>query len=418
MKIRQLSVFEFDKFARNHPLSSYHQTSSYAMFQSEQGFDYDLLGLIDNNNEIVAASLILTKKINFLYGYGYAPKGFLMNYYDESIIKEFTKLLKKHYYNKNIAFIKINPEIEIGQINFDSKTITYNKNKNIANTLLKYNFKKMNTKKLFETKIPNFNSIVILKNYEFNKLCKNTRNKIHKSKKSGIYLEKGTREDIRTLYEFFKMKKNRPLSYYLNYYNSFSKKDEIDIFLLKIDFEKCLINLREKYQKELETNNKLVEKVLKNPSPENLKRKLASDKNLNSYNENLAIATQNLAAHKELCIGGVITIKHKNRINILISSYDKKFKQYSPNYYLHYALFEYYKKDFDFIDLNGITGDFSNKNPYKGLNEFKQGFNPVSFEYIGEYDFIINNGLYHSMEENGILAKEFNKEQKNINQSD
>ena len=105
MKIRQLSVFEFDNFARNHPLSSYHQTSSYAMFQSEQGFDYDLLGLIDNNNEIVAASLILIKKINFLYGYGYAPKGFLMNYYDESIIKEFTKLLKKHYYNKNRKII-------------------------------------------------------------------------------------------------------------------------------------------------------------------------------------------------------------------------------------------------------------------------------------------------------------------------
>ena len=59
MKIRQLSVFEFDNFARNHPLSSYHQTSSYAMFQSEQGFDYDLLGLINNNNEIIAASLIL-----------------------------------------------------------------------------------------------------------------------------------------------------------------------------------------------------------------------------------------------------------------------------------------------------------------------------------------------------------------------
>ena len=74
--------------------------------------------------------------------------------------------------------------------------------------------------------------------------------------------------------------------------------------------------------------------------------------------------------------------------------------------------------DYDFIDLNGITGDFSKDNPYKGLNEFKQGFNPVSFEYIGEYDFIINNGLYHSMEENGILAKEFNKEQKNINQND
>lgn len=416
MKIRQLSIFEFDKFALSHPLSSYYQTSNYALFQSEQGNDYDLIGLVNEKNEIIAASLIVIKKINIFFSYGYAPRGFLMNYYDEAIIKEFTTKLKKHYYNKNVAFIKVNPEIEIGQIDFKKQAITYNRNRNIANTLKKYNFKKLSGNKLFETKLPNYNAITILKEYDFKNLPKNARNKIHKGENSGIYIEKGKRDDIRTLYELFKLKKDRPLSYYINYYNAFSKNDNIDIFLLKIDFEKCLINLREKYEKELELNNKLNDKVLSNNTPDVLRRKMTSDKNLNDYNQNIAIATQNLAKQKELIIGGAITIKHKNRINIMISSYNKQFKHYSPNYYLHHAIIEYYKNDYDFIDLNGITGDFSKENPYKGLNEFKQGFNPLSFEYIGEYDFIINHGLYKSMEENGILAKEFNKKtKKNIN---
>jgi len=416
MKIRQLSIFEFDKFALSHPLSSYYQTSNYALFQSEQGNDYDLIGLVNEKNEIIAASLIVIKKINIFFSYGYAPRGFLMNYYDEAIIKEFTTKLKKHYYNKNVAFIKVNPEIEIGQIDFKKQAITYNRNRNIANTLKKYNFKKLSGNKLFETKLPNYNAITILKEYNFKNLPKNARNKIHKGENSGIYIEKGKRDDIRTLYELFKLKKDRPLSYYINYYNAFSKNDNIDIFLLKIDFEKCLINLREKYEKELELNNKLNDKVLSNNTPDVLRRKMTSDKNLNDYNQNIAIATQNLAKQKELIIGGAITIKHKNRINIMISSYNKQFKHYSPNYYLHHAIIEYYKNDYDFIDLNGITGDFSKENPYKGLNEFKQGFNPLSFEYIGEYDFIINHGLYKSMEENGILAKEFNKKtKKNIN---
>lgn len=416
MKIRQLSIFEFDKFALSHPLSSYYQTSNYALFQSEQGNDYDLIGLVNEKNEIIAASLIVIKKINIFFSYGYAPRGFLMNYYDEAIIKEFTTKLKKHYYNKNVAFIKVNPEIEIGQIDFKKQSITYNRNRNITNTLKKYNFKKLSGNKLFETKLPNYNAITILKEYDFKNLPKNARNKIHKGENSGIYIEKGKRDDIRTLYELFKLKKDRPLSYYINYYNAFSKNDNIDIFLLKIDFEKCLINLREKYEKELELNNKLNDKVLSNNTPDVLRRKMTSDKNLNDYNQNIAIATQNLAKQKELIIGGAITIKHKNRINIMISSYNKQFKHYSPNYYLHHAIIEYYKNDYDFIDLNGITGDFSKENPYKGLNEFKQGFNPLSFEYIGEYDFIINPGLYKSMEENGILAKEFNKKtKKNIN---
>ena len=69
MKIRQLSIFEFDNFATNHPLGSYQQTSSYALFQSEQGKDYDLLGLINEKNEIIAASLIIIKKLNIFFSY-------------------------------------------------------------------------------------------------------------------------------------------------------------------------------------------------------------------------------------------------------------------------------------------------------------------------------------------------------------
>ena len=41
-----------------------------------------------------------------------------------------------------MAFIKINPEIEIGQIDLKKKTITYNRNKHIISTLKKYDFKK------------------------------------------------------------------------------------------------------------------------------------------------------------------------------------------------------------------------------------------------------------------------------------
>ena len=99
MKLKELSIFEFDEYSANHPLGSYHQTSNYALFASEEGYDYDLIGMVDDNDTIVAASLIIYKKINFFNRYGYAPKGFLLDYYNPSIIKEFTKLLKKRYYN-------------------------------------------------------------------------------------------------------------------------------------------------------------------------------------------------------------------------------------------------------------------------------------------------------------------------------
>ena len=92
MKLKNLSIFEFDKYASNHPLGSYHQSSNYALFMSEQGYEYDLLGMVDNNGEIHAASLILYKKLGMFNRYGYAPKGFLIDYFNPTLLKEFTDL--------------------------------------------------------------------------------------------------------------------------------------------------------------------------------------------------------------------------------------------------------------------------------------------------------------------------------------
>ena len=413
MKLKDLSFFEFDEFAKNHSLASYHQSSNYALFASEQGFDYDLVSMTDEADNIVAATLIIYKKINFIYRYGYAPKGFLLNYYDENIIKNFTTLLKKRYFKKNFAFIKINPEISIGTLDYNSKKITYNKNKSIENVLEANGFKKLNNK-FFDQKLPKFNATILLKDFSLKNIAKNTRNKINKSIKYGLSIKKASREDISILYKFIKNKKNHPINHYYNYFNAFNNSKNIDIFLIKIDFETCLINLRKSYDKELNKNNILIDKLMHYNNEENLTKKLASDKALSTYQEKIKIVTNYLAQQKEEFIAGAITIKYRNRVNILISGFDKKYKDFCPNYFLHYKLIQYYKKEYDFLDLNGITGDFNDDNPYKGLNEFKFGFKPLAFEYIGEFDFIINEGLYKSMLANGILFKEFNKKQKTI----
>lgn len=416
MKLKTLSIFEFDNYSNSHPLGSYHQSSNYALFMSEQGYDYDLLGLCDDNGKIHAASLILYKKIGMFNRYGYAPKGFLIDYYNPTILQEFTKALKKYYYKKNFAFIKINPEISIGTIDYKHKLVKYNNNRIIESTLKGLNFRKLEGNIRFETKLPKYNAIQVLKNSNFKDFSKNTRNKINKGLHNGLSLVKGKRDDLDILFKFIKNKKDYPIYHYYNYYNAFSKNKDIDIFLVKINYEECLINLRDRFEKETEKNNKLINLVMKNPSEINLARKLESDNILSTLNDSIAITTKNLAQNKTEYIAGAITIKYKNRVHILISGYDSNYKRFSPNYFLHYQLIEYYKKDYDFLDLNGITGDFTDKNPYKGLNKFKLGFKPLTFEYIGEFDFIINEGLYKSMEQSGQLAKEFKRKEKSISE--
>ena len=46
------------------------------------------------------------------------------------------------------------------------------------------------------------------------------------------------------------------------------------------------------------------------------------------------------------------------------------------------------------IDLNAISGDFTNNNRYRGLNESKLGYNAEAVEYIGEFNLIVNKPMY------------------------
>ena len=59
------------------------------------------------------------------------------------------------------------------------------------------------------------------------------------------------------------------------------------------------------------------------------------------------------------------------------------------------------------MDLNGITGDFTNKNPYRELNRFKLKFKPTVYEYIGEFDLIVNKPIHQILWSTNKIQKEF-----------
>ncbi len=408
MHLKELTIAEFDAFANNHILKSYYQTSSYALFMTENNYEYDLLGYVDELGVIKAAALILIKKINLSHKYGYSPKGFLIDYFDYNLLKDFTNALKKHY-AKKLDFIKINPEIAIGEINPYSKITNYNQNITIKDFLKENGYNKLKDNLYFESMFPRFNAILNLQEYSFDKLSKNTKNKIRKATKKGLIFEKVTKDKMDIFYNFIKNKKNINEYYYKKYFNIFEKTSSCDLFLVKIDYEKYLLNSQELYNKELENNSILSEKLIINSNTININKKMASDKTLLSYKNDIEIATHGLNQNKETYIAGAFIITNGNRVNIVISGINPKYQKFNANYFLHYNIIEYYKNNYKYLDLNGFTGDLSSDNPYKGLNEFKLGFNPHIYEFIGEYDLIINPKNYNNLSKKGLLAKEFNK---------
>lgn len=408
MYIKELTINEFTNYQKSHSLSSYHQTINYGILMAENTHDYDLIGYVDDNNTIYGASLIIIKKIG-KYLYGYAPKGFLIDYSNEYLLKKFTDDIKNYYKRKGLVFIKINPEIAIGEINTKTFQVTYNQNNNITNILINCGYKKLKDNLYFESMLPRFNGFIKTKDFNINNVDKNTKNKIKKAIRKGLVFEKAEKKDLDIFYNFIKHKKEKSINEYKDFYTVFEKDNAVDLFLVKIDYNRFLINSQQAYEEELVKNNYYNELLIKSNNPKLINKKMNSDKTLLSYKNDILEATKGLQDNINHYIAGALVVKHNNKASIVMSGYDQAFKRFAPNYFLHYSIINYYLNNYDYIDLNGMTGDFTDNNPYNGLNRFKLGFNPKVYEFIGEFDLIIDELLYKTLLKSGFLAKEFNK---------
>ena len=409
MDFRPLNIEEFTTFEQNHPLSNFYQTINYAMLMAENGYDYDLVGLVNEENKIVAASLILLKPIGIKCFYGYAPRGFLIDYSNEELLKTFTEHLKKYYYEKNVIFIKVNPNLPIAEVNIDDFSTTYNQNKNIVDILTKNGYKKLLDNLYFEAQLPRYNAYINLKNYDFSNMSKNTKNKIKKGIRKGLIFEKVNKEDIKYFYEMMKNKKDNNEFYYQDYYTVFEKNSAIDLFLVSVDYNAYLQNSQYIYEEENEKNIKLNEKLANNNSNKVINAKMNSDKVLLSYKNDIMEASKGINDNNKVYLAGALVIKHNDMVSIVFSAFDKKYKRFVPNYFMHYNIIKYYQNDFNYLDLNGVVGDFTTNNPYSGLNRFKLGFKPKVYEFIGEFDLIIEPKSYDILLQNGILSKTFDR---------
>lgn len=408
MVIKEISVDEFQEFVNSSPLGTYYQTRSYALLMGNYGYDYDFIGFINEYNQIKAASLILIKKEKSIK-YGYAPRGFILDYFNQELLSSFTEELIKYYRKKHICFIKINPEIAISEVDPKTGVKTYNWNYDIKEILENNGYYKLKDNLYFESILPRFQAVVSLKTFNEDALTKNCRNKIKKGIHKGLHIELSEKSGIDILQRFIKKKKHTNPFYYKDYYNIFHREGMIDLFLVSIDSGEYLINSRKLYEEELERNAILNEELKRKSNKKIINKKMNSDRKLLAYKNDIQEATELNKIKDKIYIAGALVIKYKNRVHILISGYDTKYKNFAPNYFLHYQIMEYYKKEFDYIDLNGMTGDFTKENPYNGLNQFKLGFKPKIYEYIGEYDLPILPAKYKKQRLNGNLAKIFNK---------
>ena len=400
MLLKELTNQEFTKFTDYFELHSVYQTKEYAFVMNHQNFESIFLGLINEKNQILAATLVLIDKTHNLK-YAYAPRGFLIDYKDFELFTIFTQKIKKYLSKKNVIAVKLNPYV----LRYTHEPWRNLTKKDSSYDNIFYNFKKLGYRHLgynhfFETFKPRYEAVISLDipYYQlFKNVRKSFRTKIRNAEAHGITFHIGSREDLHYLYFQTKKKYPRDLKYFEDCYEYLYKQNMIHFYYVKLDTALYLKNITHRYQLQEELCNQLSHKLTIHPKNEkNTIHKIEADKLLNQYHNDLIYATKLLRENPNgIVLASALVTENHNEAYLLMDGYETKYKRLNAKHLLIWKLCELYaKKGFLTFNLGGITNLDLINNPYKGLNDFKKSFHATVKEYMGDMELITNNTLY------------------------
>lgn len=368
------------------------------------GYHAQYLGIVNDENKLIGATLIIYKEVFMGNKMAYAPRGILFNYEDAASVKEMASKLKKTLGKQGFMLLRIDPYIPLTIRDSDGNIMNFNNQGNaIVDNLIKAGFSYRGKTLFFETEKPRWEALVILQRdirEIFAKLDKRTRNKIRRATNSGLIVEKDQDKDINALYNFVGHKDHKPISYYKEICNKF--ESSVEIYYAKLDTESFLINSRRNYEKELDYNATLSEKIqnmsIDDRDRENyLNKKMESDKLITAYKSNLLSATDLLRSNPSgLVVAGAMVIKYDNAAFLITEGTDDQYGSLNAISLIKWQLInDYNEQGLKYLNLNGIVGEFEKQNEFSGLNESKLGFNSTITEYVGEFDIVLNSFAYN-----------------------
>ena len=406
LHLKNIEKEEFDEYVKNHKTKSHFlQSLSWGEFsKTKKNLIPYYLGLVDDENEIQAATLLLEKKLPLNYTYFYAPRGFVIDFKNKELVRNMTKKVVDFAKKKKAIFVKIDPDLIKEQTNY-LEEVSKNKDYNeLFNTLKECGFKHLGFTKNFETMQPRYTFRIdlnqTLEEIE-NHFSKTTKQRIAKAKKLNTEVSIGTEKDLGEFYHLMTLTEDRKnfISYTEDYYNTLyeifngNKNSKATLFLGKVHINKTLKVLENDLKKINDQISILpidnLSKSAKNKLKELTRQKENTTKEIGKYKEYRKQYGNDitLSAHMIIEYGDKAWVLYAGNHNILTETY--------VNYYTYSEHIRYCKeKGIKIYDQFGTIGDLSKDNPRLGLHEFKKKFGGDYVEFIGEWDYITNHFMY------------------------
>ena len=385
MKIIELTDTQFKNYSKLHSSRNYFQTIEYSKVKSN--YNKLLLGFInENNNTIMGATLILEKKIG-KFKIGIVPGGFLIDYDNDSLFKDFINTLKNYLKIKNYVYLTVDNKATYKMYNKNNEVIYFDTN--IIKLLDELSFVKVNK----ESKRKVVLETETTPNETYNMFNYNTRRNINLALRRAISIYKDENNNINTLLNLTNNSNDKYIKSLLDNFNT--ENNTAEIYFAKIDLENYINNYRFILKEEDKRNDRLNERM-QNPNIKKtmsfINKKMKSDKLISKYNNEINKATRAYTKYPNgAIIGAILILKNNREIYFLDEGYHKELSHFYSSHLLKWEIIKKYISEGYKIFNFGYIKNMDKKN---GNYMFKMGFGSKVYECIGTYDLIINKWLY------------------------
>ncbi len=431
LKLKNLDKEVYDNYVKNHPTKSHFlQSNAWGEFAKvKKNLTPFYLGLVNEKDEIVGATLLLQKHLPMNFCYFYAPRGFVIDYKKKELVRTMTKKVVDFAKSKKAIFVKIDPDIIYKSYNYlnEEQALNYDPNE-IYETLKSAGFKHLGFTKNFETMQPRYTFRIDL-NQSLddieNHFSKTTKQRIAKAIKLNTEVEIGTKKDIKEFYHLMMLTENRKdfVSYNEDYYETLyeifngNENTKAKLYLGKITISKTIKSLEQNLKKINDQISILpidnLSKSAKTKLTELTKQKENINKEIEKYRKYKQEYGNNLtlSAHMIIEYGDKAWVLYAGNHNILSETY--------VNYNTYYEHIKCSKENnIKIYDQFGTIGDINENNPRIGLHEFKKKFGGNYVEFLGEWDYVTNHLMYFVFTKlvpiyRNIIRKKSKKEIKN-----
>ena len=407
LRLKTIDKEEYDNYVRNHQYKSHFlQSLSWGEFAKvKKNLTPHYLGLTTEDNQLVAATLLLEKHLPMNMCYLYAPRGFVIDFNKKELLKTMTKKVVEFAKTRKAIFVKIDPDIIRKSYDYqnEEQELTYDPEV-VFDNIKKAGFKHLGFTKNFETSQPRYSFRINLEQSMEdieNHLSKTTKQRIAKSEKLETEVVIGTKKDIKEFYHLMTLTESRKdfISYNEDYYETLyeifngNKNSKATLLLGKINFNKTIKSLEKNLKRIVDQISILpidnLSKSAKTKLEELRKQKENTQSEINKYKDYSKQYGNEvtLSAHMIIEYGDKAWVLYAGNHNILSETY--------VNYHTYYEHLRYCKsRGLRIYDQFGTIGDLREDNPLMGLHEFKRKFGGDYVEFLGEWDYVINPIMY------------------------